>query len=109
MKALLRGPAGRVTAAVVRGTTNGHYSDGTSACTTACPSKFVTLLGTDTGTHFTGNTGAKFLVDIAQITGYTTQPPGTSASRAVKILTANFDNGIQTSSTSTLVHGYFQS
>jgi len=27
----------------------------------------------------------------------------------VKILTANFDSGIQTSSTATLVHSYFQS
>jgi hypothetical protein len=90
-------------------TTNGHYSDGSATCTTACPSKIVTLLNTDTGTHFTGNTGAKFLVDISQIIGYTSQPPGTSASRAVKILTVNFDNGIQTSSTSTLVHSYFQS
>lgn len=91
-------------------TTNGFYSDGSSTCTgTACPSKFVTLLGTDTGTHYTGNTGAKFLLDIAQITSYTSQPPGTAASRAVKILTANFDSGIQTSSTSTLLHGYFQS
>jgi hypothetical protein len=90
-------------------TTNGHYSDGSSTCTTACPSKFVTLLNTDTGTHYTGNTGNKFLLDISQITGYTSQPPGTSASRAVKILTANFDNGTQTSSTGALLHGYFQS
>jgi hypothetical protein len=90
-------------------TTNGHYSDGSSTCTTACPSKFLTLLNTDTGTHYTGNTGAKFLLDISQILSYTSQPPGTSASRAVKILTANFDNGTQTSSTSALLHGYFQS
>ena len=90
-------------------TTNGFYSDGASTCTTACPSKFVTLLNTDTGTHYTGNTGAKFLLDISQIISYTSQPPGTSASRAVKILTTNFDNGTQTSSTSTLLHGYFQS
>jgi hypothetical protein len=90
-------------------TTNGQYSDGASTCTTACPSKFVSLLNTDTGTHYTGNTGAKFLLDVAQITSYASQPPGTAASRAVKILTANFDNGVQTSSTSTLVHGYFQS
>jgi hypothetical protein len=90
-------------------TTNGHYSDGSSTCTTACPSKFVTLLNTDTGTHFTGNTGNKFLLDISQILSYTSQPPGTAASRAVKILTANFDNGTQTSSTSTVLHGYFQS
>jgi hypothetical protein len=90
-------------------TTNGHYSDGASTCTTACPSKFVTLLGTDTGTHMTGNTGNKFLLDIAAIISYTSQPPGTAASRAVKILTANFDSGIQSSSTATLAHGYFQS
>jgi len=90
-------------------TTNGFYSDGASTCTTACPSKLVTLLSTDTGTHYTGNTGAKFLLDISQIISYTSQPPGTSASRAVKILTANFDSGIQTSSTSTLLHSYFQS
>jgi hypothetical protein len=90
-------------------TTNGHYSDGSSTCTTACPSKLVTLLNTDTGTHYTGNTAGKFLVDISQIISYTSQPPGSAASRAVKILTANFDNGTQLSSTSTLVHGYFQS
>ena len=90
-------------------TTNGFYSDGSATCTTTCPSKFVTLLGTDTGTHMTGNTGNKFLTDITAIVGYTSQPPGTAASRAVKILTANFDSGIQTSSTSTLLHGYFQS
>lgn len=90
-------------------TTNGHYSDGAATCTTACPSKIVTLLNTDTGTHFTGNTGNKFLLDIVEITGYTSQPPGSSSTRAVKILTVNFDNGIQPSSTSTLVHSYFQS
>jgi hypothetical protein len=90
-------------------TTNGHYSDGSATCTTACPSKIVALLNTDTGTHYTGNTGAKFLLDISQIISYTSQPPGTAASRAVKILTANLDNGTQLSSTGTLVHGYFQS
>jgi len=91
-------------------TTDGHYSDGAATCTgTACPSSFVTMLGTDTGTHATGNTGNKFLLDIAAIVSYTSQPPGTAASRAVKILTANFDSGIQSSSTSTLLHGYFQS
>jgi hypothetical protein len=104
------GEAGFELIGYVVDTTNGHYSHGASTCTgTACPSKFVTLLGTDTGTHMTGNTGNKFLLDIAAITAYTTQPPGTAASRAVKILTANFDSGIQSSSTATLVHGYFQS
>ena len=91
-------------------TTNGHYSDGSATCIgTACPSKFVTLFSTDTGTHASGNTGNKFLLDIAAIVSYTSQPPGTASSRAVKILTANFDNALQTSSTSTLLHGYFQS
>ena len=90
-------------------TTNGLYSDGASTCTTACPSKFVTLLNTDTGTHATGNTGDKFLLDVAQIIAYASQPPGTASTRAVKILTANLDSGIQTSSTGTLTHGYFQS
>jgi len=90
-------------------TTNGHYSDGTATCTTACPSKIVTLLSTDTGTHASGNTGNKFLLDIAQIVAYTSQPPGTASSRTIKILTANFDSGIQPSSTGTLVHSYFQS
>jgi hypothetical protein len=90
-------------------TTNGQYSDGSSTCTTACPSKFVTLLSTDTGTHATGNTADKFLLDVAAIVAYGAQPPGTASSRAVKILTANIDSGIQTSSTATLVHGYFQS
>ena len=69
----------------------------------------MTLLSTDTGTHASGNTGAKFLIDIAAIITYSSQPPGTASTRAVKILTANFDSGIQASSAGTLVHGYFQS
>lgn len=103
------GEAGFELVGYVVDTTNGHYSDGAATCTTACPSKLVALINTDTGTHFTGNTGNKFLLDVSQITSYTTQPPGTAASRAVKILTANLDNGTQTSSSATLVHGYFQS
>jgi hypothetical protein len=93
--------------------TNAAYNDGASTCTAttvpACPAKMVALLGTDTGTHITGNTTASFLKDIAAIIPYTTQPPGSAASRAVKILTALLDNGIQSSSTATLTHSYFQS